>query len=83
MPKDYVINAIKKSIKENIIRNIKDIGRNIIKEKMEQMRNVNEDKTPFWKRFINYSWVFEKWYEKLILVALVMLGIIKLFGFFI
>jgi len=43
------------------------------------MRNITEDKTPFHKKFLTYKWVFASWYEKLILVALIILGMIKLF----
>lgn len=34
------------------------------------------------KESFKLAWYFEKWYEKLILIALVVLGIWKVWGFF-
>ena len=44
------------------------------------MRDVGKDTTHMANRLIHYSWVFEKWYEKVLLVFLVSLGLIKIGG---
>lgn len=46
------------------------------------MRDVGKDKTHIIKKYLTYSWVFETWYEKVILMVLSTLGAIKLFELF-